>query len=69
LLLEDLLDSQQRLAEQEEAFVTAQVNYVLAHCELQRSMGTLLSMSQSGTPGGSAAPEMEELPTPQSIAE
>lgn len=43
LLLEDLLDSQERLANEEAAFVAAQVNYVLSLAELKRVMGVLMA--------------------------
>ncbi len=43
LLLEDLLDSQERLATEEAAFVTSQVTYVLALADLKRVMGVLIS--------------------------
>lgn len=42
LLLEDLLDSQQRLADAEGEFVTSQVAYSVALIRVRRSMGTLL---------------------------
>ncbi len=41
LLLEDLLDSQERLADEESAFVSAQVQYSIAVVRLKQSMGTL----------------------------
>lgn len=41
-LLEDLLDSQERLAEEEASFVTAQVTHTLALMELKRATGTLM---------------------------
>ena len=41
-LLEDLLDAQERLADEEVGFVTAQVNYTFALIELKRAMGTLM---------------------------
>lgn len=43
LLLEDLLDSQERLANEEAAFVGAQVAYVLSLAELKRVMGVLMA--------------------------
>ncbi len=43
LLLEDLLDSQERLANEEAAFVGAQVDYVLALADLKRVMGVLMA--------------------------
>ena len=41
LLLEDMLDSQERLADEESAFVTAQVEYSIAIVRLKQAMGTL----------------------------
>lgn len=45
LLLEDLLDSQERLADQESSFVSAQVQYSIAIVQLKRAMGTLFRVS------------------------
>jgi outer membrane protein TolC len=45
-LLQDLLDAQDRMADAERVLVTAQVGYTLAHCTLQRAMGTLLDCEQ-----------------------
>ncbi|MCA9131578.1 MAG: TolC family protein [Planctomycetales bacterium] len=45
LLLEDLLDSQERQADEEASFVDAQVNYSLSLIRLRRAMGTLLIAS------------------------
>ena len=42
LLLEDLLDAQQRLADAEGEFVQSQVSYSIALIRVRRSMGTLL---------------------------
>lgn len=41
-LLEDVLDAQDRLADEETAFVLAQVNHVMARAYLKRATGTLL---------------------------
>jgi outer membrane protein TolC len=41
LLLEDMLDSQERLADEESAFVGAQVQYSIAIVQLKQAMGTL----------------------------
>ena len=41
-LLEELFLSQERLVDEEEAFVTAQVRYVIALSEVRRATGTLL---------------------------
>ncbi len=46
LLLEDLLDSQERLADEESAFVQAQVNYSVSFVRLRKAMGTLLRFDQ-----------------------
>lgn len=42
LLLEDLLDAQERVADEEETLVTAQVNYTLSQSNVKRAMGILL---------------------------
>jgi len=47
-LLEDLLDAQERLADEEQSFVTAQVNYTLAQIELKRATGTLMRCMDGG---------------------
>ena len=60
LLLEDLLDSQQRLADAEGEFVTSQVAYSIALIRVRRSMGTLL-IAQNPT-----LSEAVETPTPHS---
>jgi outer membrane protein TolC len=49
-LLEDVLDAQDRLADEETAFVRAQVNYVLAQAYLKRATGTLLRFDQGESP-------------------
>ena len=41
-LLENLLDAQERVADEEQAMVSAQVNYVLTLVQLKSEMGTLL---------------------------
>ena len=64
-LLEDLLLAQERLADEEEAFVTAQVRYVLSLTRVRRATGTLLQslpvVMTSPGPGrssvGAASPE------------
>lgn len=43
LLLEDLLDSQERLADEEAAFVDAQVTYSTSLVQLKRALGTLFT--------------------------
>jgi outer membrane protein TolC len=42
LLLEDLLNAQERQADEEAAFVDSQVNYTLSLVRLRKAMGTLL---------------------------
>lgn len=42
LLLEDLLNGYERLADEESAFVQTQTNYALSIIQLRRSMGTLM---------------------------
>ncbi len=44
-LLENLLDVQERVADEERAMVNAQVNYALALVKLKSEMGTLLPVS------------------------
>jgi outer membrane protein TolC len=56
LLLEDLLDAQERLANEEAAFVTSQTTYVLALADLKRVMGVLIS-TQIITPSAFVAAE------------
>ena len=45
LLLEDLLDSQQRLADEEAALARAQTDYAIAIVQLKQSMGTLFRIN------------------------
>ncbi|WP_197452125.1 TolC family protein [Rosistilla carotiformis] len=61
LLLENLLDAQQRLGTEESAFATAQVTYALSWISLRRAMGTLLSMDKE--PIGERPPAI--APTPE----
>ena len=42
LLIEDLLDAQERLADEERAYVAAQVSYALSWVQLSKAMGSLL---------------------------
>ena len=42
LLIEDLLDAQERLADEERAFVTAQVSYAMSWIQLRKVTGVLL---------------------------
>ena len=46
LLIEDLLDAQERLADEERAFVRAQVAYALSWVSLRKVTGVLLRMDQ-----------------------
>jgi outer membrane protein TolC len=45
LLIEDLLDAQERLAEEEQFVTRAQVNHALAWVELRKTMGVLLQVT------------------------
>lgn len=71
LLIDNLLDAQERLARQESAFVDAQVAYALSWVELRRATGTLLRFSEfdetdGGTPvDGVMANESHDLGVPQ----
>ena len=63
LLIEDLLDAQQRLADEELAYVTAQVSYALSWIQLRKAMGVLLRFDDAKgttiippTPSNAAAP-------------
>ncbi|WP_246151750.1 TolC family protein [Rubripirellula reticaptiva] len=51
LLIEDLLDAQERLTDEEESFVRAQVAYALSWVQLRRSMGVLLRFDGAGING------------------
>ena len=42
LLIENLLDAQERLADEERAFVQAQVDYAMSWVQLRKAMGVLL---------------------------
>ena len=61
LLLEDLLDAQERVAVEEAGFVTAQVKYVLALANLKRVMGTLLKRKEKVAP---APKRLTPIPNP-----
>jgi outer membrane protein TolC len=54
LLIEDLLDAQERLADEERALVTAQVGYALSWVQLRKSMGVLLRMDDPNLPPANA---------------
>ena len=47
LLLEDLLDAQERLADEEQSFSKAQFDYAVAVVELKQAMGTLFNLHSS----------------------
>ncbi len=59
LLIEDLLDAQQRLADEEQAFVAAQVAYALSWVQLRKAMGVLLRFDNL-----SHSPQMTEQTQP-----
>ena len=54
LLIEDLLDAQERLADEEQALVAAQVGYALSWVQLRKSMGILLRFDDLNQPPASA---------------
>jgi outer membrane protein TolC len=65
LLLEDLLSAQDRLAEAEFEFATAQVSYNLALVSLERATGTLMACqrrSDAAKPFRDAQPEVVPAP-------
>ncbi len=66
LLIEDLLDAQERLADEEREFVSAQTTYAMSWVQLRKAMGILLrfngSAQASEMPPAEPAPEM--LPPP-----
>jgi outer membrane protein TolC len=49
LLIEDLLDAQERLADEERDFVAAQAAYALSWVQLRKAMGVLLRVDDSTT--------------------
>jgi outer membrane protein TolC len=62
--LEDLLDAQERVADQEANFVNAQVEYVLAVVSLKRAMGTLINCDWSPALSSNQSPELTPSPEP-----
>jgi outer membrane protein TolC len=79
-LLEDLLDAQERVADQESDFVNAQVEYVLAVVSLKRAMGILVdcdsspslssdsySVGSNGYPSGAEMAPQEIEPVPENV--
>lgn len=69
LLLEDLLNAQERQADEEAAFVDSQVNYTLSLVRLRKAMGTLLLTAPADyqpmvSPSSAQLPDWEELDLP-----
>ncbi|TWT76608.1 Toluene efflux pump outer membrane protein TtgI precursor [Planctomycetes bacterium CA13] len=68
VLIDDLLDAQERLADEERAFVTAQVSYALSWVNLRKAMGILLQFGDLSEPASevieSEPVEFEEEPLP-----
>ncbi len=69
LLLEDLLNAQERQADEEAAFVDSQVNYTLSLVRLRKAMGTLLladpiDYQPIASPSSVQLPNWEELDLP-----
>ena len=60
LLLENLLDSQQRVAMEEQQFVEAQVAYVLSAVRLKRASGILLSCDCNNSPVSFMTPALRQ---------
>jgi outer membrane protein TolC len=66
LLLDNLLDAQDRLADEEAAMARAQVGYAMAIVRLKQEMGTLLLLMPAGTPPvPGEPPAIETLPQPE----
>lgn len=64
LLIEDLLDAQERLADEEREFVTAQVGYALSWVQLRKSMGVLLRLDDyQASPDSFTSPPLQPMPT------
>lgn len=66
-LLEDLIDSQDRRAEAEQAFVTAQVDHVLSQTRLNRVTGTILRQERiisEAMPEGPVPSSEQAAPSP-----
>ena len=65
LMLQNLLESQERLADEEYDFVAAQVNYSVSLVDLRRAMGTLMIFDTPSPPPStpqSVTLELPELP-------
>lgn len=56
LLIEDLLDAQERLADEERSMVAAQVSYAVSWVQLRKVMGVLLRMDDSALPAIEVVP-------------
>ncbi len=67
LLIEDLLDAQERLADEERAFVTAQVAYAMSWVNLRKAMGVLLRFDNASH--GPLIANPPELPVAETIPE
>ena len=67
-LLEDLLEAQERVADEEAAFVGAQSDYVLSIVELKRATGVLLDCNSNPTAAPAEVQAMPALPKPTSHA-
>lgn len=65
-LLEDLLEAQERVADEEAAFVGAQSNYVLSIVDLKRATGVLLDCNSNPTAAPVEVQAMPALPNPTS---
>jgi outer membrane protein TolC len=68
-LLEDLLNSQERLAAEEAGFVSAQVDYTFALVKVKRVTGTLLEYSERQNHTAPAYDEPPQPPAEESITE
>ena len=66
-LLEDLLDAQERVADEEAEFVASQVAYVLSVVNLKRVTGILLTVDQSGA--AQVAPAQNSKTMTQPVAQ
>ena len=66
LLIEDLLDAQERLADEEREFVRAQVDYAISWVQLRKSMGVLLRIENPSHSPLIATEPTERSPMTQS---
>jgi outer membrane protein TolC len=66
-LLEDLLDSQERVAMEEQDFVEAQVAYVLSVVRLKRASGILLSCDCGNSPVSFMTPAARRIAQPKPL--